>query len=205
MRGCGSSLVGGASSEWRLLSRGNVKLRGFPPWVAIGISLCIATGNGTLRCAGRVYTAPAIMDPPPGLGSAKTASSVGQRKNSSFCQQLAGKFQNRLRPVQLNLNFLITCESDKNTTASFLFVLHTNFMISITFQFNFICFAAFVRYLKVRFGGNEGRPRLAASRSGPARSVSEMRTNGLVNLSHCCLPQDLNGTEIQEVNRSGLC
>lgn len=84
-------------------------------------------------------------------------------------------------------------------------MLHRNVMISITFQFNFICFAAFVRYLKVQFGGNEGRPRLAASQSGPARSVFETRTNGPVNLSHCCLLQDLNGTKIQEVNRSGLC
>lgn len=96
LRGCCSSLAGGTSSECRLLSRGSVKLRGFPPWVAIGISLCIATGNGTLRCAGRVYTAPAIIDPPPGLGSTKTASSVGQRENSSFCQKLAGKFQSKL-------------------------------------------------------------------------------------------------------------
>ncbi|TNN38762.1 hypothetical protein EYF80_051074 [Liparis tanakae] len=39
----------------------SVKLRGFPPWVAMGISLCIATGNGKFLCAGRVYTAPAIM------------------------------------------------------------------------------------------------------------------------------------------------
>lgn len=51
---CCSSLAGGASSVCRLLSRGSVKLRGFPSWVAIGISLCIATGNGTFLGAGSV-------------------------------------------------------------------------------------------------------------------------------------------------------
>lgn len=52
--GCCSSFVGGMRSVCRLLSRGSVKLRGFPPCVAIGISLCIAMGNGTFLCAGRV-------------------------------------------------------------------------------------------------------------------------------------------------------
>lgn len=49
-----SSFAGGVRSVCRLLSRGSVKLRGFPPWVAIGISLCLAMGNGTFLCAGRV-------------------------------------------------------------------------------------------------------------------------------------------------------
>ena len=54
LRVCCSSFAGGVRSVCRLLSRGSVKLRGFPPWVAIGISLCIAMGNGTFLWAGRV-------------------------------------------------------------------------------------------------------------------------------------------------------
>lgn len=50
-------------------------------------------------------------------------------------------------------------------------------------------------HLMVLFAGNEVQPQLMGSRSGPARNVSEMRTIGLVNLSHCCPLRDLNGTK----------